>query len=239
MNKLFNKLINQTFEEYKQGLTDTIVKNGKKFIITANTETFTIAMEDEEFLKILLDKNIELISDGIGLVKMSKYYGNKLKERIPGIDLIGHLLNECNKLNKSVYFYGAKENVINKMIPIVKNKYPNLQILGYKNGYSYNRDEIFLEIEQLNPDLCLVALGIPDQEKLIYKHINKFKRGIFIGVGGTFDILSGEKKRAPKIFLKFNLEWLYRITTEPKRIKRFYKYNIEFLKKNLKYRKER
>lgn len=67
------------------------------------------------------------------------------------------------------------------------------------------------------------------QEKIISKNIAKFKKGIFIGVGGTFDVLSGAKKRAPKLFIQLNLEWLYRIVREPKRIKRFFKYNIKFL----------
>ena len=74
------------------------------------------------------------------------------------------------------------------------------------------------------------------QEKLIYKHLNSFKKGIFVGVGGSFDVISGTKKRAPKLFIKLNLEWLYRIVTEPKRLKRFYNNNIKFI---LKIRKEK
>ena len=80
-----------------------------------------------------------------------------------------------------------------------------------------------------NPDICFVAFGIPNQEKLIYRHLNKFKKGILVGVGGSFDVLSGSKKRAPKIFIKLNLEWLYRITSEPKRLKRFYESNIKYM----------
>ena len=84
-------------------------------------------------------------------------------------------------------------------------------------------------IKDLEPDILMVALGIPLQEKLIYEHLNDFKKGIFIGVGGSFDVLSGSKKRAPKIFIKLNLELLYRICSEQKRIKRFIKYNLKFM----------
>ena len=94
-----------------------------------------------------------------------------------------------------------------------------------------DKDKVFREISKLNPDIILVALGIPIQEKLIYKHLNEFNKGIFVGVGGSFDVISGHKKRAPKIFVKLNLEWLYRIICEPKRIKRFYNNNVKFLLK--------
>ena len=77
----------------------------------------------------------------------------------------------------------------------------------------------------------MVALGIPTQEKLIYKHLADFEKGIFIGVGGSFDVLSGTKQRAPEFFIKHNLEWFYRIMKEPSRIKRFYNNNIKFILK--------
>ena len=89
----------------------------------------------------------------------------------------------------------------------------------------------FKEIIKCKPDIVLVALGMPQQEELIYKYLDKFKKGIFVGVGGSFDVLSGTIKRAPKIFIKLNLEWLYRILKEPKRLKRFYNNNIKFILK--------
>ena len=98
-------------------------------------------------------------------------------------------------------------------------------------GYIQDKDAAFDEIVNSNPDAVLVALGIPAQEILIYNHYDKFEKGIFIGVGGSFDVLSGVKKRAPQIFIKMNLEWLYRIACEPKRIKRFYQSNVKFIAK--------
>lgn len=113
----------------------------------------------------------------------------------------------------------------------IKSEYPSIQVVGYQNGYVKDKDAVFEEIVKLQPDAVLVALGIPAQELLIAKHYNKFSKGIFIGVGGSFDVLSGMKKRAPKIFIKLNLEWLYRIACEPKRFKRFYNSNIKFIAK--------
>ena len=121
------------------------------------------------------------------------------------------------------------KKVIEKLVNVIKEKYSNINILGYSNGYEKDKDAIMKKIVKLNPDICLVALGIPYQEKLINKYIDIAKKGIYVGVGGSFDVLSGTKKRAPKIFIKLNLEWLYRLICEPKRLKRFINSNVKFI----------
>lgn len=133
---------------------------------------------------------------------------------------------------------GAKQEVLQKLVERIKAEYSNIELLGYQDGYIQNKDEAFEQIAELKPDVVLVALGIPAQEQLIYKHYDKFDKGIFVGVGGSFDVLSGTKKRAPKIFIKLNLEWLYRITKEPKRIKRFYVSNVKFISKIQKMKRQ-
>ena len=118
---------------------------------------------------------------------------------------------------------------------IAQQRHPCARLQAVQHGIasvSYTHlddDEVFAEIAALQPDLVLVALGIPRQELAIHDHLAQFQKGIFIGVGGSFDVLSGSKKRAPTLFIKFNLEWLYRILKEPKRLKRFYDSNIRFL----------
>ena len=94
------------------------------------------------------------------------------------------------------------EEIIKQLVNIVNSKYPNANICGYENGYVENKQAAFEKIATLTPDVVLVALGIPAQEKLIYKHLDEFDKGIFVGVGGSFDVISGHKKRAPKIFIK-------------------------------------
>ena len=115
------------------------------------------------------------------------------------------------------------------MVKKINKEYPDLKIVGSCNGYVKNKDNVFDKMVKLQPDIILVGMGIPMQEKLIYKHIDKFEKGVFIGVGGSLDVISGTKKRAPKLFIKLNLEWLYRILREPKRIKTFYKNNVKFI----------
>lgn len=236
MKELFDKLYNKEESSFYNILSKNLKNNKKMFIVTANPETFMISEKDEEMKKLLLDKDTILVPDGIGIVKAARMINYDVKERITGIDIANKLLELGNIQKKSIYLFGSKQEVIDSMKNVIKEKYPNLVLVGATNGYEKDKDKVFEKITKQKPDIVLVALGIPAQEKLIYKHLDKFDKGIFVGVGGSFDVISGHKKRAPKIFIKLNLEWLYRILKEPKRLKRFYDSNIKFLFKVKKYK---
>ncbi|MEG1995108.1 MAG: WecB/TagA/CpsF family glycosyltransferase [Bacilli bacterium] len=229
MKKIFKKIYNKSKLSYFKILSDDLRMNRKKFIVTINPETLIMSEKDLVLKKLLLDKNTSIVPDGISVVKASKKVGFPIIERITGIDIASFLLDEGNSKKKTIYLFGAKKEVIETLVKKIREKYTGLKILGYSDGYANNRDDVFEKIIKLKPDICLVALGIPDQEKIIYKHLNKFTKGIFVGVGGSFDVISETKKRAPIIFINLNLEWLYRLIKEPKRIKRFLKNNIKFL----------
>ena len=229
MKELFDKLYNKSEESFYEILEKNLSQNKKTFIVTANPETFMMSEKDEEMRKLLLDNDTFLVPDGIGIVKAARMINYDVKERITGIDIANELLKLGNKQKKSIYLFGSKQEVIDSMEKVLKESYPNLNLVGMSNGYEKVKDKIFEKIVKTKPDIVLVALGIPLQEKLIYKHLDKFDKGIFVGVGGSFDVISGHKKRAPKIFIKLNLEWLYRILKEPKRLKRFYDSNVKFI----------
>lgn len=229
MKELFDKLYNKEKESFYNILSKKLKYNEKMFVVTANPETFMISEKDEEMKKLLIDSNTILVPDGIGIVKAARMINYDVKERITGIDIANKLLEFGNEQKKSIYLFGAKQEIIDSMKKVIKEKYPKLTVVGATNGYEKDKDKVFEKIAKQKPDIVLVALGVPLQEKLIYKHLNKFDKGIFVGVGGSFDVISGHKKRAPKIFIKLNLEWLYRIIKEPKRIKRFYNSNIKFI----------
>lgn len=239
MEKYYKVMYKDSANSFYNLLEDYLVNNKKEFIVTANPETFMKSLEDKEVTKLLSDKNTLLVPDGIGIVRSSKMLGYDITERITGIDIAYELLKLGNKYHKKIYLFGSMQKVIDMMLEVLKKDYPNLIIVGSSNGYVNDKDKVFDEISKLKPDIVLVALGIPLQEKLIYKHLNKFDKGIFVGVGGSFDVISGYKKRAPKIFIKLNLEWLYRIIKEPKRIKRFFESNVKFMIYNYKLRKSR
>lgn len=229
MKEYFEVLYTKEANEYYIKLSKYLDNNEKKFIITANPETFKLAQTDKVLESYLLDRETDVIPDGIAIVKCARKLGFDVQERITGMDTTVKLLELLNNKKKSLYLFGAKKEVLEKTVDVIKKEYPKITIVGYTDGYVEDRDKVFEEIISLSPDAVLVALGIPHQEKLIGKYIGSVKKGIFMGVGGVFDVLSGTKKRAPKIFIKLNLEWLYRIVTEPKRLKRFYQNNIKFM----------
>lgn len=231
MKHYFEKIYKDGFTPFMQEVEGKIIRNEKTFIITANPETLMIGEETPEFDTILKSDDTIIVPDGIGVVKAATLLGHSVKERVTGVEIVQRLLEILNEQEKSLYLLGAKEEVLEQFVARIGTDYPGIKLLGYQNGYIKDKDACFDEIAELQPDVVLVALGIPAQEMLIAKHYERFAKGVFIGVGGSFDVLSGAKKRAPKIFIKLNLEWLYRITKEPKRIKRFYRSNVKFIAK--------
>ena len=229
MKDILEKIYNEEENIFYSILEDLLTTNKKKFIITVNPEIIIKSYKNIEIKEMLLNDNNILVPDGISIIKKAKQYNINIKERITGVDISSKTLEICNKNKKSIYLFGSKKEVLDKLIININQKYPNINIVGFSDGYVEDKDKIMQEIISLSPDLILIALGVPNQELLINKYIEKAKKGVFIGVGGTFDVLSGCKKRAPKLFIKLNLEWLYRIICEPTRLKRFIQNNIVFM----------
>ena len=229
MKEFLKKLYTKDKNTYFKLLANDLKNKHKRFIITVNPETLMLSESDAELKNILDNKTNSFVPDGIAVVKAARKVGVNVNERITGIDIAEYLLKLANENKYSIYLFGAKEEVINTLIAKIKKEYPNINILGYSNGYVKDRDLVMQDVLKKKPDICMVALGIPYQEKIIAKYFSKAKKGIFIGVGGSFDVLSGTKKRAPKIFIKLNLEWLYRIVTESSRLKRFWNSNVKFM----------
>ena len=192
----------------------------KTFLVTANPEIIMYAKKDSDYKQIIQGADY-LIADGYGVILASKILGKPLPERIPGFEIMSELLEEANRQGWSVYFLGAKEDVVTKAIKTVKERYNNITIAGYHNGYfDWNDPHIVEEVKDKEPDLTFVALGFPKQEQWISSNLKHFNKGIFIGLGGSFDVLAGTVKRAPVIWQKMNLEWLYRLIKQPSRWRR-------------------
>ena len=136
------------------------------FIVTANPEAFMYGGNDIEVKKLLLDEKTTVVADGIGLVKAAKMLDIQIPERIPGIDIAQQLLEYGNEMEKSVYLFGAKQEVIEAMVDRINKEYPNLIVAGYTTGYVKDKDKVFETIKESGADIVLVALGMPAQGKI-------------------------------------------------------------------------
>ncbi len=129
------------------------------------------------------------------------------------------MLNYCNNTKKSIYILGGKPGIPERASERINEEYPNIIIKGHRDGYFKEEDELSIidDINELKPDILFVALGAPKQEKWISKHKKILNAKVAMGVGGSVDIWAGSAKRAPKIFQNLNLEWFYRLMTNPSR----------------------
>ncbi|MDD3419053.1 MAG: WecB/TagA/CpsF family glycosyltransferase [Candidatus Gastranaerophilales bacterium] len=189
-------------------------------IITINPEMITAAQNDEEFMTIINESDMN-IPDGIGVTLALRILGVS-QERVPGIDFSAKVLEYCAKNGFGVALIGAKFEVIEKACENLKAKYEGLNIVFCHDGYFENEDEILSELQKTNPKVLLLGVGSPRQEKIIYKYKKILNRTIMIGVGGSFDVFSGIVKRAPVVFQKLGLEWFYRLAMQPERFSRVF-----------------
>ncbi|WP_430885414.1 WecB/TagA/CpsF family glycosyltransferase [Fusibacter sp. JL216-2] len=190
-------------------------------IYTPNPEIIMMAQEDQDLKDALLDASL-VIPDGIGVIYASRIHNLGLEERLPGIEFMERMLKFCNNTNGSIFILGGKPGIPEKACNKIKDKYPNIEIAGYHDGYFKDDDELRVvdKINEVKPDILFVALGCPKQEKWIYEHRKILNTKIAMGVGGSVDVWAGSSKRAPKIFIDLNLEWFYRLLREPSRIGR-------------------
>ncbi|KXL51962.1 putative N-acetylmannosaminyltransferase [Anaerotignum neopropionicum] len=212
---------------------------GQHFICTPNPEIVMEAQKDKELMSVLREADM-VVPDGIGVVWASKYSSIRLKERVAGYDLTQNLFAELAKTEKTFYFFGGAPGVATEAARRMQRKYPGLKIVGVHNGYFDAKEEklIIRDIKKLSPSILLVGLGAPKQEKWIYDNMRLLGAKVSIGVGGSFDVMAGNVKRAPKPFQKFGLEWFYRLLTQPTRWRRMMRLPI-FAFTVLKTRKRR
>ena len=191
-------------------------------IFTPNPEIIMIAHNDDNFKSILNSASI-CTPDGIGVVYCAKILKTPLQERVAGFDLSSALIEYAAETEKSLFLFGAAPNVADIAAQNLIEKYPTLKIAGTRNGY-FTEDEtseIIGQINASNADILFVCLGAPKQEKWIYENRDKLNVKLALGLGGALDVFAGTAKRAPKIFIKLNLEWFYRLIKQPSRIGRY------------------
>lgn len=225
---------NYSFEEAVLKAKSLIDGGRVAQVITINPEMFDAAEKDSNFANIIREAEM-VIPDGVG-VKLGLKLKGKNVSRIPGIDFAKRLLKEAAISNIPVAIIGSKEEVITKAVENLKKEISGLNIVYYHNGYFSDDNEIYGELKKSSPKLILVALGSPKQEKFIYGAKKILNPALMVGIGGSLDVWSGTVKRAPKIFRKLGIEWLYRTVTQPSRFKRIFPALPLFLIKVLRYK---
>ena len=191
-----------------------------EYIVTPNPEIVMTARQDEEYMDVVNNAFL-VLPDGVGVIYGAKILGTPLCSRIPGIDFISNLFEKMD--GKKLFLFGAKPGVAEKAAENISKKYPNIIICGTNDGYFTDDEPIIKKINDAAPDLLLVCLGAPKQEKWMQKNASRLNVKVMAGLGGALDVFAGVVQRAPETWQKLGLEWLYRLTKEPKRIGRMMK----------------
>ncbi len=187
-------------------------------VATANAEMLMNATRDAD-LKRILNSAALVVPDGAGTVWAAHQLGYDMPERVAGYDLAQELMKRAPQKDRRIFFFGSAPGVADKAKLKAEELYPGINIVGTRNGFFTDKDipDILEEIKKAKPDLLLVALGVPKQEKFLDKYYKELGVPVSIGVGGTFDVMAGVMKRAPLWMQKAKLEWLFRGMLQPKR----------------------
>lgn len=227
MSKILGiKIDEYSFSEVIAKITEFLNSNTLHQIATLNPEFIIAAQKDEEFKDILNKTDIN-VPDGFGLQCAAYWKRVKIGERVTGVDLTWEIAKIAVEKDYSIFLLGGKKGVTEMTAKRLRFLYHNLKIAGTYAG-TPDEEGIVERINQTKPDILLVAYGAPKQEKFIFQNRLKLKCKIAMGVGGTFDYISGTLPRAPKLMRSLGLEWLYRLFKQPSRIKRIYTAVIKF-----------
>ena len=232
---------NLTMQEALETIDALIQENKNAYVVTPNVDHIVQLETNKELQDVYANASL-ILTDGKPLLWIAKWYGTPIKEKISGSDLFPLLCDMAAKKGYSMFFLGAAEGVAAKAADNLMNKYKGLQVIGtYSPPYGFENDssemnKIDAMIKKARPDILIVGLGCPKQEKFIYNNYKKLGVPISLGLGASFDFEAGNIKRAPKWMANHGLEWLFRITQDPKRLMKRYLINdMKIFKLAVKY----
>ena len=209
---------NLTLSEAVDKALSLISEHRCAYMVTPNPEIVMAAWDDPKVSKAIENADL-VIPDGVGVMQAARILGTPLREHMPGIDAATEIIKRLASRGGSVFLYGARPGVAEKAAERMKQRFPGLVICGTNDGYGNDDGAVVSKINAAKPDFVMVCLGVPKQELWMAKHAAKLDAGLMAGLGGTIDVFSGQVKRAPLIWQKLKLEWLYRCFEEPKRFR--------------------
>lgn len=213
------KVDNVVMKEAIDKVHSFVASEGSYSVFTPNAEMAMAAVKDPVYMDVLNSSDL-LIPDGAGVVLGAKFLGTPLKSKVAGIELVLNLLSSKKEL--SVFLYGGAPGVAQKAAENISKKYSSVKICGTIHGYhdKFHEQDHINHINTAKPDIILIGLSFPEQEKWVNRNLPNIKNGTAICCGGTLNFLAGTVKRSPKFMIKMNLEWLDRLIRQPKRIGR-------------------
>ncbi len=236
---------NVTMDEAIAEIDILIQKKKRSYVVTPNLDHIVLIERDALFREIYENADL-VLTDGKPLLWIAKFQGTPIKEKVSGSDLFPRMCALAAEKEYKVYILGAAEGVADKAANNLVNKYPGLNIagtysppLGFENDHK-EMESIIKKINDSEADILAVALGSPKGEKFIYKYKEQLDVSLSISIGATIDFEAGNVKRAPKWMSEVGMEWLFRITQDPKRlVKRYWNDAISIIPIMKKYKKTR
>ena len=208
-----------TVDETRRRLIAFLEEERPHHVVTADASAWVIAGRDPDYLRIVQSADL-VTPDGAGLVWAAGFLGVPLRERVSGVDLVEWLSKESAARGFSLFFFGAAPGVAEEAATRLAERYPGMRLAGAHHGFLQTPEEearLLETIRSARPDVLLIAMGIPRQEKWIARHKDALGARLSMGVGGSFDVFSGRVNRAPLWMQKRGLEWLYRLLQDPRK----------------------
>lgn len=211
--------------------TDALIQNGLfAHLIGVNADKL-LQMKDDPEMDACVRRCEVVNADGASMVMAAERLGVSLPGRVAGVDLMQELCRMAAERGHTVYLLGAKSEVVHQTVRVLGEGYPGLKIAGCRDGYFKDDefDSVVVEVEAVRPDIVFVGITSPKKERLIERFRALGATGVFVGVGGSFDVISGNIPRAPMWMQRANLEWFFRMMQEPGRLlKRYVVGNTRF-----------
>lgn len=243
MRLMNTEIDNLTMDETLDAIDSLIKEDNCSYVVTPNVDHI-VQLEKDEELKRAYENASLILMDGKPLIWISNWYKTPIKEKISGSDLFPRVCDLAAKKGYTMYLLGAAEGVADKAAKNLMNKYKGLNIVGtYSPPFGFEKDKLELkkierQIQEVHPDILIVGLGCPKQEKYMYHHCKELDVPISFGLGASIDFEAGNIKRAPRWMSEHGLEWLYRITQDPKRLaKRYLVDDMKIIRIARKYRR--
>ena len=242
MKFMNTEIDNLTMQETLQAIDQLIKEDGNSYVVTPNVDHIVQLETDKELQDVYANAAL-ILTDGKPLLWIAKLYGTQIKEKISGSDLFPLLCDMAAKKKYKMFFLGAAEGVAAKAAENLKKRYSGLQVAGtYSPPYGFEKDALEIKkiaemIKEAQPQILIVGLGCPKQEKFIWNNREYLNVPVSLGLGASFDFEAGNIKRAPRWMQKCGFEWLFRITQDPKRLfKRYIIDDMKIIKLIFKYR---